>query len=81
MYVVVGAASVEAVFIMETIMEHVAKELNKTPEEVRFANLYQKGQVSSSDKEIIAITITATINLEFRCVGAFVERGKPHTLG
>ena len=26
-------------------MEHVAKVVNKTPEEVRFVNFYQPGQV------------------------------------
>lgn len=38
-------ASTQAVFIIESIMEHVAKALKKTPEEVRKANFYQNGQV------------------------------------
>ena len=29
-------------------MEHVAKALKKTPEEVRKANLYQNGQVGAN---------------------------------
>lgn len=38
-------ASTQAVFIMESMMEHVAKELKMTPEEVRKVNLYKNGQV------------------------------------
>ncbi|XP_062519686.1 xanthine dehydrogenase/oxidase-like [Corticium candelabrum] len=34
------------VFIIESVMEHVAKSLGKTPEDVRVINLYQKGQVT-----------------------------------
>ncbi|XP_068702018.1 xanthine dehydrogenase/oxidase-like [Montipora foliosa] len=37
-------ATSQAVFVMETMMEHVAKALKKTPEEVKKANLYQNGQ-------------------------------------
>ena len=37
--------SVPFIFIMESIMEHVAKSLGKDPLEVRKLNLYQKGQV------------------------------------
>ncbi|EDO44966.1 predicted protein, partial [Nematostella vectensis] len=40
--------SIQAVFIMESIMEHVAKSLGKTPEDVRQVNLYQKNQVLGS---------------------------------
>ena len=39
-------ASTQAVFIIETIMEHVAKELKMTPEAVRKVNLYKNGEVS-----------------------------------
>ena len=39
------SGSSQAVFIIESIMEHVAKALKKTPEEVRKVNLYQNGQV------------------------------------
>jgi xanthine dehydrogenase/oxidase len=35
-----------AIFIMETIMENVAKCLSLSPDVVRFANLYQQGQVT-----------------------------------
>ena len=38
-----------AQFIMESIMEHVAKALNLDPTEVRTLNLYEKGQVSRKD--------------------------------
>ena len=38
-------ASTQAVFFMESMMEHVAKELKLTPEQVRKVNLYQNGQV------------------------------------
>nr|XP_058949586.1 xanthine dehydrogenase/oxidase-like isoform X1 [Pocillopora verrucosa] len=37
-------ASTQAVFIIETIMEHVAKELKLTPEAVRKVNLYKNGE-------------------------------------
>ena len=37
-------ASTQAVFFMESMMEHVAKELKLTPEQVRKVNLYQNGQ-------------------------------------
>lgn len=39
------AGSLQAQFIMNTILEHVAKELNKDNTEVRKVNLYQKGDV------------------------------------
>ena len=38
-------ASTQAVFFIESVMEHVAKELKLTPEQVRKANLYQNGHV------------------------------------
>ena len=38
-------ASTQAVFFMESMMEHVAKELKLTPEQVRKVKLYQNGQV------------------------------------
>ena len=38
-------ASSQVVFFMESMMEHVAKELKLTPEQVRKVNLYQIGQV------------------------------------
>lgn len=36
------------IFIMETIMEHVAKSLGKDPTAVKILNLYKKGQVRRS---------------------------------
>ncbi|KAK7486654.1 hypothetical protein BaRGS_00022055, partial [Batillaria attramentaria] len=44
--------SVPAQFIMESIMEHVAKSLNKDPAEVRKLNLYQKGQTSAGGMKL-----------------------------
>lgn len=44
-YVTLSLASTQAVFFMESMMEHVAKELKMTPEEVRKVNLYKNGQV------------------------------------
>lgn len=40
------AASTPGVFIMETIIEHVASVLGMDPTAVRQQNLYQKGQVT-----------------------------------
>ncbi|KAK6190255.1 hypothetical protein SNE40_002166 [Patella caerulea] len=40
--------STAAIFIMETIMEHVAKSLNKDQLDVRKLNLYQQGQKTPS---------------------------------
>ncbi|KAK3726979.1 hypothetical protein QZH41_014709, partial [Actinostola sp. cb2023] len=45
-------SSIQAIFIMETIMEHVAKSLNKTPDEVRQANLYKKGQTTPNGQTL-----------------------------
>ena len=45
LFLVFCQASAQAVFIMETMMEHVAKALKKSPEDVKKANLYQNGQV------------------------------------
>ncbi|XP_025087515.1 xanthine dehydrogenase-like [Pomacea canaliculata] len=44
--------SVPAQFIMESIMEHVAKTINKDPSEVRKLNLYQKGQTSAGGMKL-----------------------------
>ncbi|KAK3581541.1 hypothetical protein CHS0354_031882 [Potamilus streckersoni] len=38
--------STPGIFIMETIMEHIAKELGVDPTQVKTLNLYQKGQVT-----------------------------------
>ena len=43
---------IQMVFIMESIMEHVAKVLRKSPEEIKFMNLYQQGQVSVHQSDI-----------------------------
>ena len=38
---------------MESMMEHVAKSLNKDPGDVRKANFYQKGQVRTTHGELV----------------------------
>ena len=43
---VTSIGTVQAALIIETIMEHVAKSLNKHPILVKELNLYHKGQVS-----------------------------------
>lgn len=40
-----STGSTPGIFIMESIMEHIAKELQLDPTDVRVLNLYQKGQV------------------------------------
>lgn len=40
------AGSLQCQFVMDTIIEHVAKELNKDPSEVRKINLYQTGEAN-----------------------------------
>ena len=37
--------SVPAIYIMEQMMEHVARKLNKDPMAVKTLNLYKQGQV------------------------------------
>ena len=37
--------SVPGIFIMEQMMEHVARKLNKDPLEIKSLNLYKQGQV------------------------------------
>ncbi|XP_005106600.1 xanthine dehydrogenase 1 isoform X2 [Aplysia californica] len=53
--------SVPAIFIMESIMEHVAKALNKDPLDVRKENLYVKGQHSPSGMVLEYCTIRAVV--------------------
>ncbi|XP_028399776.1 xanthine dehydrogenase/oxidase-like isoform X2 [Dendronephthya gigantea] len=38
--------SVPAIFIIETVMNHVAKVLNKSPDEIRQINFYKQGQTT-----------------------------------
>lgn len=40
-------ATLPAIFIMETIMQHVGEVLGVPPETVKEKNLYQKGQVEN----------------------------------
>ncbi|XP_073232045.1 xanthine dehydrogenase/oxidase-like [Porites lutea] len=54
--------SSQAVFIMESIMEHVAKTLNKTPEEVRELNLYKNGQVTQTGQKLKDCNISSLWN-------------------
>ncbi|KAK7099077.1 hypothetical protein V1264_003269 [Littorina saxatilis] len=44
--------SVPAQFIIETIMEHIAKSLKMDPVQVRMANMYEKGQVTANGMKL-----------------------------
>lgn len=55
-------ASTQAVFIIESIMEHVAKALKKTPEEVRKANFYQNGQQTQTGQTLKYCNISTLWN-------------------
>lgn len=46
----IGSAT--SIFILESILEHVAKELGKAPEEVRYVNLYQQGQTTPQGQRL-----------------------------
>jgi xanthine dehydrogenase molybdopterin-binding subunit B len=37
--------TVPVIFVTETMMNHVAKAMNKSPDEIRKMNFYKKGQV------------------------------------
>ncbi|KAK3581553.1 hypothetical protein CHS0354_031893 [Potamilus streckersoni] len=45
--------SLPGIFIIETIMEHISKSLNKDPTDIRVKNLYQQGQINPLTKNII----------------------------
>lgn len=51
-----------AIFIMETIMDNVAKALNLSPDAVRFANLYQQGQVTPYHQTLTYCNLTSMWN-------------------
>ncbi|XP_076471897.1 xanthine dehydrogenase-like [Babylonia areolata] len=53
--------SVPAQFIMESIMEHVAKTLKKDPTDVRVLNLYQKGQTTANGMKLDYCTIDTIV--------------------
>ncbi|CAH3170659.1 unnamed protein product [Porites lobata] len=55
-------ASTQAVFFMESMMEHVAKELKLTPEQVRKVNLYQNGQETQTGETLKYCTISTLWN-------------------
>lgn len=55
-------ASTQAVFIMESMMEHVAKELKMTPEEVRKVNLYKNGQETQMNQKLKYCSISTLWN-------------------
>ncbi|XP_074617346.1 xanthine dehydrogenase/oxidase-like [Acropora palmata] len=55
-------ASAQAVFIMETMMEHVAKALKKSPEDVKKANLYQNGQKTQTGETLKYCNISSLWN-------------------
>ncbi|XP_071122788.1 uncharacterized protein [Mytilus edulis] len=44
--------STPGIFIMESIMEHIAKELQLDPTDVRVLNLYQKGQTTPHNRPL-----------------------------
>ena len=41
-----GPGSLQGVYFMEVVMEHIAEALGKDPMEIKMMNLYQQGQVS-----------------------------------
>ena len=47
-YFEIFPGTIPATFATETMMNHVAKVLNKTPDEIREINFYKKDQVMSS---------------------------------
>lgn len=47
-----GPAFVEAVFMIETILEHVASSLGAPPEKVRLLNMYRKGDVTPTGQHL-----------------------------
>ncbi|XP_052067277.1 uncharacterized protein LOC127706661 [Mytilus californianus] len=49
--------STPGIFIMESIMEHVAKELQLDPTDVRVLNLYQKGQTTPHNRPLLYCNI------------------------
>ncbi|KAJ7381038.1 hypothetical protein OS493_004634 [Desmophyllum pertusum] len=55
-------ASTQAVFIIETIMEHVAKEMKMTPEDIRKANFYKNGQETQMNQTLKYCSISTLWN-------------------
>ncbi|XP_062514370.1 uncharacterized protein LOC134189984 isoform X2 [Corticium candelabrum] len=47
-----------AVFLIESIVDQVASTLSKSPEEIRFLNLYQRNQVSLSGQKLLYCNIS-----------------------
>ena len=47
-FIYIYEGCMQAIFIIDTIMDHIARELGKDPAAVRGLNLYQKGQVRSN---------------------------------
>ena len=47
-----------AIFIIEAIMDHIASELNLSPDVVRFNNLYQQGQVTPYKQPLTYCALT-----------------------
>jgi xanthine dehydrogenase/oxidase len=54
-----GPGCCPAIFIMETIVEHVAKVLQVSPAVVRFGNLYQEGQVTPYGQPLLYCSLTS----------------------
>ena len=42
---VLPPGTLPVIFVTETMMNHVAKAMNKSPDEIREINFYKKGQV------------------------------------
>lgn len=52
------SAHFPAVFLIEAIIDHVASALRKCPEDVRFANLYQRNQISLAGQKLLYCNIS-----------------------
>lgn len=50
--------SAPGIFIIESVMEHISKELNLDPTSVRVLNLYNKGQVIKLCNEFFVKCVT-----------------------
>ncbi|XP_025084733.1 xanthine dehydrogenase-like [Pomacea canaliculata] len=54
--------AVPCVYMMETIMEHIAKVLNKDPTEIKKLNLYQKGQFALNGTKLDYCNLTEIVS-------------------
>jgi xanthine dehydrogenase molybdopterin-binding subunit B len=51
-----------AIFVIESIMDHIASSLNLSPDAVRFLNLYQEGQVTPYHQPLSYCNLTSLWN-------------------